>query len=317
MGDLLKYRFPGEEPVHRTGFFRERLSVEQEKSFVLYSFNKDVSFRFEEAEIEGQIHYSSNIPEIYSEAKYLRKAQEFKDELIDRGLSKAIFSRVKRVEMTPDPEVLFQRLCEEYPKAFVYLASGELFGTWIGASPEPLLSSYRGKASTVALAGTMKASDREKWGDKEKKEQQYVVDFISEQLTKEEVQGLEIVGPEEFLAGPVKHLRSSFRFSIRDMNALDIALRLHPTPAVSGLPVLESIQLIRDVEAHDRLLYAGIVGQIGRETQLFVNLRCAQLFEDFSCLYLGGGFTKDSDVEMEWQETENKAKTLLNVMNNL
>jgi isochorismate synthase len=41
-----------------------------------------------------------------------------------------------------------------------------------------------------------------------------------------------------------------------------------------------------------------------------VNLRCAQLFRNQAFLYLGGGLTAQSNVEEEWQETENKAKTL-------
>ena len=56
----------------------------------------------------------------------------------------------------------------------------------------------------------------------------------------------------------------------------------------------------------------GVVGE--QSTQLFVNLRCAEIIQNQAYLYLGGGFTKDSTVESEWSETENKAKTLLNVM---
>jgi isochorismate synthase len=48
-----------------------------------------------------------------------------------------------------------------------------------------------------------------------------------------------------------------------------------------------------------------------------VNLRCAQITADRAYLFLGGGFTADSVVESEWQETENKARTLLNVIENL
>ena len=49
-------------------------------------------------------------------------------------------------------------------------------------------------------------------------------------------------------------------------------------------------------------------------SRLFVNLRCAQLFENTAYLYVGGGFTKDSIPDLEWDETENKAQTLLKVM---
>jgi isochorismate synthase len=34
-------------------------------------------------------------------------------------------------------------------------------------------------------------------------------------------------------------------------------------------------------------------------------------------LYVGGGFTKDSNIELEWQETERKSKTLLSVIQDI
>lgn len=47
---------------------------------------------------------------------------------------------------------------------------------------------------------------------------------------------------------------------------------------------------------------------------LYVNLRCCQIQEGKAYLYLGGGYTKQSIPEDEWEETENKARTLLNSM---
>ena len=81
------------------------------------------------------------------------------------------------------------------------------------------------------------------------------------------------------------------------------------------MPQKEALALINEEEQHNRSLYAGVLGFISaEESKLFVNLRCAQLFEDKAHLYLGGGYTKDSIVENEWTETENKAKTLLKVL---
>ena len=53
------------------------------------------------------------------------------------------------------------------------------------------------------------------------------------------------------------------------------------------------------------------------KNQIYVNLRCCQIQNGAAYLYLGGGFTKDSIPELEWQETENKSKTLLNILQKL
>ena len=56
----------------------------------------------------------------------------------------------------------------------------------------------------------------------------------------------------------------------------------------------------------------GIINE--NSSHIYVNLRCAEIIDHQAFLYLGGGFTKDSNIHSEWEETENKAKTLLNVM---
>jgi isochorismate synthase len=48
-----------------------------------------------------------------------------------------------------------------------------------------------------------------------------------------------------------------------------------------------------------------------------VNLRCCQVTKGKINLYVGGGYTKDSNPEMEWQETENKSRTILNLVEKL
>jgi isochorismate synthase len=50
---------------------------------------------------------------------------------------------------------------------------------------------------------------------------------------------------------------------------------------------------------------------------LFVNLRCMQVFPTQFALYLGGGIMADSDPSKEWEETELKSMTLLNVINSV
>jgi len=114
----------------------------------------------------------------------------------------------------------------------------------------------------------------------------------------------------------VKHLETNFEFSMKGVEPIVIADKLHPTPAVSGLPRKEAIELINSIEDHDRSLYAGCIGIVGEQTKLFVNLRCAQYLDQEYFLYLGGGFTKDSESMKEWEETENKSRTLLDILEN-
>ena len=82
-----------------------------------------------------------------------------------------------------------------------------------------------------------------------------------------------------------------------------------------GLPRDKALKQIKETEQHQRDLYTGVIGVLGEETALFVNLRCMQLFFEKIRLYAGAGVTADSTVEMEWNETEMKMSNLQKIIN--
>ena len=282
------------------------------------SFDGKHKYNFERSNSVSEIHFDDQEVHCSTKSEYLDDANTFLNELKSKNLAKAVFSRIKKVDVSVHPIVLFNRLCEVYPEAFVYLISSPLFGTWIGASPEILVEINSDKAKTMALAGTLKSNSEVFWSGKELKEQQYVTDYIETELKELGINEILINEREEFVAGPVKHLRTVFNFSTIGKSALEIANALHPTPAVCGFPRDKAIALIEKTERHERSLYAGFIGVVGEEQSvIYVNLRCAQLLESSVNLYVGGGLTADSDIEMEWEETENKARTMLNVIENI
>jgi isochorismate synthase len=91
---------------------------------------------------------------------------------------------------------------------------------------------------------------------------------------------------------------------------------LHPTSAVCGMPRQASLDFIKENEGFDRKLYSGYLGPVNLlgETNLFVNLRCMSLSQKQAVIYAGAGVTADSNPEKEWQETELKCETLLNIL---
>lgn len=320
MAEILKYKLPEKEVITKTGFFRLKEQVKDVSGFIVTTFQKEQVYQFYELpDLQGKFYFNTEKPYITSEAEYIEEAQEFIDALPRNEIQKAVFSRVKAVSFDErKTTALFEALCEAYPKAFVYLISSELFGTWIGATPEILLQTINQTGFTIALAGTLPTETSSTWQEKEKIEQQLVTDYIQEKLEEFPVTELSVQGPYTYHAGPVQHLRTDFSFDLPQEKALDLALNLHPTPAVSGLPQKKAIELIHFKEPHERELYTGLIGEVSdAKSALFVNLRCCQIQKGSAYLYLGGGFTKDSNPQAEWQETENKSHTLLNVMNGI
>ncbi len=319
MADILKYRIPGESIVEKIGEFNIDYDTKDPNGFVVGDFISDALYNFQEGIGEGELSFLSEEPYIISKEEYLKDADTVLATFDSTELQKVVLSRIKKVHFNEAKSVMFfNELVKTYPNAFVYLISSRLFGTWIGATPEILLVTALHSGFTMALAGTKKADDTSEWESKEKEEQQFVTDFIQNRLIKNRYENVELSGPFEVVAGPVKHLRTDISFDFDSENALKTIRTLHPTPAVSGLPQKDAISLILETEKHERLFYSGFIGIMGQhKNQLYVNLRCCQIQKGAAYLYLGGGYTKDSIPELEWQETENKSKTLLNILQKL
>jgi isochorismate synthase len=207
--------------------------------------------------------------------------------------------------------------CRTYPEAFVYLCHNQLTGTWLGSTPELLLSGAKNHWQTVALAGTKKIDKRKTaWDEKNIREQQIVSAYLEKQLRIKDLV-CNISEPYTYKTGRLMHLKTDFHFDMPDESHIgDLLDFLHPTPAVCGYPKLEASRLILAHEGYDRSYYSGFIGPLGikNKTHLFVNLRCMEIGSEVLTLFAGGGLMPDSELESEWEETEEKLQTMLSLI---
>lgn len=277
-----------------------------------------------ECSLFASITRPSGSTQSVSREVYLHEVTKAVQAIRNNAFYKVIVSRKKVMPRPAElhPEQLFHKLCETYPHAFVYYWQLPGVGSWMGATPEILMKETEGRIYTLSLAGTQlyNEPDLEEYGWKAKEiaEQAIVSRFIVQLLDKMGVEDMEIVGPMTMRAGNLVHLGTGFNF---DSDNLRVSRgrfieQLHPTPAVAGLPREQALDFIRTSEGYNRSYYSGLVGpvQLKGETNLYVNLRCMQLLDTELVLYSGAGITGSSNPEKEWQETENKMKTLLNVL---
>ncbi|MGV3632499.1 MAG: chorismate-binding protein [Bacteroidota bacterium] len=314
MSSFLAYRFPGKEQQLSFGSFREFNPDKEAEGFIVTNFDLSQCYVFVEEGQNSEASFFEGMekPYVMTAREYYLQAHELLNGLNLMQMEKAVFSRVKSVSFDLSHSMgLFDELAATYPNAFVYLFSDEKLGTWIGASPEILLEAHKGFVFTMALAGTRK-NDESGWGEKEMHEQQIVTDYITGVCKKAGLKSIETEGPYDFEAGPVTHLKTDISAELNGVPIWKLARSIHPSPAISGFPREQAIGLIHSVEPHQRGMYTGMIGSVSAESsKLYVNLRCAQLFRDQAFLYLGGGYTLQSIPEMEWIETENKSKTLI------
>ena len=245
--------------------------------------------------------------------RYLKTVSDIISKISTTELTKLVYAESFDFDVNDNNfNDYFQRLLNSNPNSFCYLFYHPKEGFWIGASPETLLTVEDKKLTTMALAGT-KTRGVSKWGKKEILEQKIVQNEIQKDLIPY-CKNLQAEKTHTSKAGNIDHLKTVLT-GITSSNPLEIIRAIHPTPAVAGVPKNTAISIIEDKEYHERSFYSGYLGLInGFNCRLFVNLRCAQIKKNRAKVFVGGGITKDSIPEKEWEEILEKSQTILRAL---
>jgi len=262
-----------------------------------------------------------------SDFNYEQKVELAVEAIKAGNFNKVVLARKKEIHLVdnPSPQELFLSLCSMYPLAFVYLLKWHDGIVWLGASPELLVQSDESLFRTQAIAGTRRlknsqqAIDQTLWSQKEIEEQAMVSRYIIDCFKKIRVREYTDQGPYTVLAGDLLHLKTDFIVDKNEAQYPNIETSmlqlLHPTSAVCGMPKIQALNFIKQVEGFDRELYSGFLGPVnsGSSTHMYVNLRCAKLKEKKLTLFAGAGITQSSIPTSESNETISKMKTILNI----
>ena len=111
----------------------------------------------------------------------------------------------------------------------------------------------------------------------------------------------------------IDHLCTSISGTINSDKTIFNLLRiLHPSPAISGFPINEAIDKINSLE-ENRGWYGGLIGWIDNNLngKFFLNIRSGLILGNDMYLFSGSGNTKDSNIDSEWRETEQKFNLMI------
>ncbi|MDD4777760.1 MAG: isochorismate synthase [Fermentimonas sp.] len=250
--------------------------------------------------------------------EYKRLFEQFYLPLNDGTLKKVVLTRSKSIVRNKyfSPGKSFYRAVERYKNSYVFLFHTPKSGTWLGSTPEILLSGKGSSWRTVALAGTQyHKKEKISWDDKNLREQHLVTSYLLKQLSSFDISP-EINGPYTTKAANLVHLKTDLDFTLPATTNLGKLLKsLHPTPAVSGLPKEEAFRYIELNEGYDRRYYTGFLGMLDKssDTNIYVNLRCMEIGKSLLTLFTGSGLVTSSNSRDEWKETEQKLKTMTSI----
>ena len=291
-----------------------------EEKTILFSLKESV-FCTESINFEQRGNNKTSLSEGYLDKEYhINLVKKTIKKITTSELKKIVISRKEELPLVDfDFLKTFVQLLKDYQNAFVYVWFQPKVGLWLGATPETLLNITNRKFETMSLAGTQvyQNSDNITWGKKELEEQQLVTDFIKNQLQPIS-SALKIDKTKTVKAGNLLHLKTKVEGELNASASLESLIRgLHPTPAVCGLPRNMAKSFILENENYHRSFYTGFLGELNfesKQSSLFVNLRCMQISDSIASIYIGGGITKESIPEKEFQETVSKANTMKNVL---
>ena len=214
---------------------------------------------------------------------------------------------------------------EANPNSFHFAFQFSKNHAFIGCSPERLFCREKNRLKTEALAGTVNRGREPRedailrqslLSDKKIDRENYLVqEFIVANLKRLKA---EVVCSEAHVMQlrNVQHLRVEINAQLNAQTSdAELLHKLHPTPAVGGVPKLPALQFINDKEHYNRGWYAGTVGYLRADKSDFsVAIRCALLSSNRIKLFAGAGIVVGSIADQEWQELENKIHTIADIL---
>lgn len=271
--------------------------------------------------------------------EYRARISRARDQLAapDSALRKVVLARALRLaaEAPLDARAVLRRLLDADPSIYGYLvdlsAAGDDYAraALVGASPELLVARVGDRVMCQPFAGSAPRADDPDVdaangaalaaSAKDRHEHRLVIDTMRAAL--EPLCDDLTIAPEPQLSrtAAVWHLCTPISGRIRESSttAIDLALALHPTPAVGGVPTDAAVKLIAELEG-DRGFYAGAVGwcDAAGDGRWVVAIRCAQLSADrrSALAHAGGGILAESDPDDEVDETTTKFATILRAL---
>ncbi len=198
----------------------------------------------------------------------------------------------------------------------------------VGGTPELLVSRHGHIVSSNPLAGSAKrhadpavdkaAAEALLKSEKDRREHQVVVESILDNLAPFCRQLKAPAMMQLQSTASMWHLGTEIEGVLKndDTSSAELAVALHPTPAVGGTPADEALQLIRKLEPVDRGFYAGAVGWTDRQGdgEWYLSLRCGEVCANQIRLFAGAGIVADSDPVAEAAETSAKFVALLSAL---
>jgi anthranilate synthase component 1 len=266
----------------------------------------------------------------FSKEDYLKAVAQAKEYIMAGDLMQVQIGQRIRKPYVDSPLTLYRALRSLNPSPYMYFYN---FGDMqiVGASPEILVrneSTADGshKVTIRPLAGTRpRGSTPERDAElatelladpKEIAEHVMLIDLARNDIGRIADTGSVKVTDKLVIEkySHVQHIVSNVEGTLKPgLSNLDVLKATFPAGTLSGAPKVRAMEIIDELEPTKRGIYGGACGYLsfGGEMDLAIAIRTGVIKDGMLYVQAAAGVVADSVPEMEWQETENKARAVL------
>lgn len=261
----------------------------------------------------------------YTKEQFIKDVQRIKQYIRDGDIFQAVLSQRWEIDISVSGLDLYRILRVVNPSPYLfYLKLDDL--ELVGSSPERLVQIYKGNVEIHPIAGTRKRGSTPEEDNKLAKEllqdeKELAEHYMLVDLARNDVGRVAEYGSihtpvlkEIGKFSHVMHMISKVRGKLAaEKTPIDALLASFPAGTVSGAPKIRAMEIIQELEPTARGIYAGAIGYLGFDGNIdsCIAIRSMVIRENKAYVQAGAGIVWDSVPEKEYEETQNKARAMM------
>ena len=270
---------------------------------------------------KGVINFESSV----KKEDYLEAIKKIKNYIVEGDVMQVVYGQEFSTKFEGSPIDLYRSLRKLNPSPYMYLMKIDDLHI-VGASPEILVRLQNEEVTVRPIAGTVKRGKDNKedkeLADKLKSDPKEIAEHLMLiDLGRNDVGRIAEVGSVETTEemkiekySHVMHLVSNVVGKIKKgLTSIDVLKATFPAGTLSGAPKIRAMEIIDELEPDRRGVYGGAVGYLSwtGNMDVAIAIRTAVIQGKNLSVRAGGGIVYDSDPESEYQESLNKAMSIM------
>ena len=274
------------------------------------------------------LNLKTDFKPLFSKNQYCEMVEKSKNYIKDGEIFQIVLSNKFEAEIEGSLLDTYRILRTSNPSPYMFYFSSDNIEI-VGASPETLVKVENRQITNCPLAGTRPRGETDAKDlilekellkdEKELAEHNMLVDLGRNDVGK--ISEMGSVSVDKYLSvekfSHVMHIESRITGTLReDLDELSAIDSILPAGTLSGAPKIRACQIIDELENNKRGIYGGAIGYIDFSGNIdtCISIRLAYAYKNKVFIRSGSGIVADSIPEMEFDESINKTKAVINAL---